>query len=375
MTSQQNDVPERIGRYEVLSLIGRGGYARVYKARLVGTSGGNRIVAIKVTAAPESEDDKQVRALINEARICSRIQHPNIIEVFEFGRVERQVFIAMEYADGVPLDVAIQHRARRGARLDPGFAVEVLRQVCSGLRHAHRFVDDDGTEHTVIHRDLKPGNLMLTRSGLVKIMDFGIAKSALSLTQTMEGFTKGTPMYMSPEQVQGVPLTPASDIYSLGIVLFELLTGHRLFAAKNLMQIIEKVALSDIEPDLALHARDIGMLMPLLRRMLDASPAARYDDAGALLAALDAVREDVPPGPTVAQIVAEVSGNAPGASDAVEPRAAPPGPPPAPAPRAGASGSWSVVMPAISREIGLGDAGDRPVTLSLELDLDDPDPA
>ncbi len=370
MAKIPKDIPERIGRYEILSLIGVGGYARVYKARLRGPMGFAKLVALKVTSAPEAEESKQVKALINEARICGRMQHPNIIEIYEFGRHEDQYFIAMEYIDGVPLDRVIEAVNDAGDRLHPGLCLEVMGQVCQGLRYAHRLVDDDGSEHQVIHRDLKPGNLMLSAGNQVKIMDFGIAKSALNVTQTMEGFTKGTPMYMSPEQVHGEDLTPASDIFTLGIVLFEMVTGKRLFAARNLMDVIEKIAHADVEDDLRASAATLGPLLTTLRSALARDPSERISSASVLLEALFEARATFGPGPSIATVVEEV--RAPGLpGDAV--------PPPPTLPASGeitrhtASHSWSVVLPALSSEMPTKEqvltslSGDEKVTVSLEL--------
>ena len=361
-----DDTPDQIGRYEIVSLIGIGGYARVYKARLRGPMGFAKLVALKVTAAPDADNDKQVKALINEARICGRLQHPNVIEIYEFGRWKDQYFIAMEFIDGVPLDRVLEHATDASAPLPTGFAVDVLEQVCRGLRYAHNLVDEDGTSHQVIHRDLKPGNLMLTSANMVKIMDFGIAKSALSLTQTMEGFTKGTPMYMSPEQVHGLPLTPASDIFTLGIVLFEMLSSRRLFAARNLMDVIEKIAHADVAGDLEKHESAIGPLMATIERMLARDPGDRFCTASELLEALREVRPNTRPGPTVAAMVDEIRDPTLHSLDSLVPatprphRTQPP-----------TEDAWSVVLPAIGADAS-GDAlsslsGDELISVSLEL--------
>ena len=244
--------------------------------------------------------------------------------------------------------------------------MDVLEQVCRGLRYAHNLVDEDGTSHQVIHRDLKPGNLMLTTANMVKIMDFGIAKSALSLTQTMEGFTKGTPMYMSPEQVHGLPLTPASDIFTLGIVLFEMLSSKRLFAARNLMDVIEKIAHAHVEDDLQRHEATIGPMMPTLKQMLARDPGDRFRTAAELLEALGEVRPHTRPGPTVATMVEAIRGPVLPSLDSIVPKSSQPARTPS-----GTSDAWSVVLPAIGGD-SPADAlsslsGDELVSVSLEL--------
>jgi len=354
------NLPDRIGRYEILSLLGQGGYAKVYKARLSGPMGFTKTVAIKVTSAPAAENSKQVKALVNEARVCGRMQHPNIIEVYEFGRWERQYFIAMEYIQGIPLDELIDATVRAGDTLSVGLAIDVLSQTCRGLRYAHDLTDEEGNHHQVIHRDLKPANLMLATANMVKIMDFGIAKSALQLTMTMEGFTKGTPMYMSPEQVAGDPLTPASDIYTLGIVLYEMLTGARLFAADSLMNVIEKVSKSDVREDLQRHAAVLDPVLPILERALARDPGERFVSAQAMLEALEDLRMRVPAGESVASIVERYRKD--------EPLARPPARPGMSEAEQAHASAWSVVMPTLGPE-GLLD--EDAATVTLELDLDD----
>ena len=358
MSEHPWDLPDRIGRYEILSLLGQGGYAKVYKARLSGPMGFTKTVAIKVTSAPDAENSKQVKALVNEARVCGRMQHPNIIEVYEFGRWERQYFIAMEFIQGIPLDELIEAAGEAGDPLSVGLAIDVLCQTCRGLRYAHDLIDDDGTHHTVIHRDLKPANLMLATANMVKIMDFGIAKSALQLTKTTEGFTKGTPMYMSPEQVAGDPLTPASDIYTLGIVLYEMLTGARLFAVDNLMQVIEKVSRSDVADDLDRHAGVLDPVMPVLECALARDPGERYATAQALLEALEDLRMRVPAGRSVASLVDRYRKQ--------EPLARPPKAGGSHAEQAHAN-AWSVVMPNLGPD-GLLD--EEAATVTIEIDED-----
>jgi serine/threonine protein kinase len=199
---------------------------------------------------------------------------------------------------------------------------------------------------------------MLATANMVKIMDFGIAKSALQLTKTTEGFTKGTPMYMSPEQVAGDPLTPASDIYTLGIVLYEMLTGARLFAVDNLMQVIEKVSRSDVADDLDRHAGVLDPVMPVLECALARDPGERYATAQALLEALEDLRMRVPAGRSVASLVDRYRKQ--------EPLARPPKAGGSHAEQAHAN-AWSVVMPNLGPD-GLLD--EEAATVTIEIDED-----
>jgi len=280
------------GRYRLLSLLGVGGYARVYRAEE--TDGECRMVAVKVARdGSERKSRKVVRALSNEARIMTRLDHENLVEVFEFGQVDGHYFIAMELVVGLPLKELLKRCRRRRILFGPAAAIAIARQIAAGLHAAHILTDRDGQPSPVIHRDLKPANVMVTRDGVVKLMDFGVAKWPLAEVSTTAGIIKGTPLYMAPEQVRALPVTPASDIFSLGAVLYQLLTGRPLFKADSLKTLLRKVARADIDEQLLHVPEDCQTLIPFLRRVLRRSPDDRVQTADAFIHEIDELAKTV----------------------------------------------------------------------------------
>ncbi len=334
MQLPSSQLPYRMGRYELQAEIGRGAYATVYRARLTGPMGFQKKVALKLARSPLTEapddDEGRIKALVNEARIGGRLQHPNIVEIYEFGRIEGFYFIAMEFVDGLTIGQMLEVMKIGGRAMPAGVAVEVVAQACRGLAYAHDLTDEAGNHHRVVHRDLKPANLMVGRTGLVKIMDFGIAKSAISLFQTAEGLTKGTPMYMSPEQVYGRPVTPASDIFAIGSILFEMVTGEPLFLGDSVVEIIEKVAEEDSTPRLERMRYRLGGMVPVLSRCLAKHPRQRYSSAEQLLIDVEALRAEFPMIQSTAALLQEIEAIRAAGTGVAAPRLAPAVSPPPP---------------------------------------------
>ncbi len=263
-----------IGRYVILKEIGRGGQSRVYLARDPAIE---RTVAIKqiraVTELPEEIRGQFVTRFLQEARVAGTLSHPNIVSIHDIGEDEAGPYIVMEFVDGETLDAVIE----RSDQAETSSVIPTLLQICSGLSFAH--------QHGVVHRDVKPANIMLNREGFVKLVDFGVARVASThLTQT--GTLLGTPSYMSPEQIQGEDIDQRSDIFSLGIVFYEVLTGRLPFAGKNPTTMIFRIVndphspLGEIDPVLA------GDFGPIIDRCLAKSPADRYQDCRQLAADL-----------------------------------------------------------------------------------------
>ena len=288
-TTRKNPV---FGRYRLLSLIGAGGYARVYRAEEL--DGDMRLVAVKMARdCGDGKSRKVVRALTNEAEIMSRLHHRNLVEVFEFGQISGRYFIAMELIAGLSLRDMLKRCARRGITFGPVAASDVLLQVASALQHAHNLRDDEGVVRPVIHRDLKPANVMVSRHAQIKVMDFGVAKWPLAEVSTTAGIIKGTPLYMAPEQVRAKPVTPASDIFSLGTVFYQLLTNRPLFQADTVRELLRQVALAEVDEQLERVPPDCEPLLPILREALQRDPAARFASAGEFVAALRDARSQV----------------------------------------------------------------------------------
>ncbi|HTQ73240.1 MAG TPA: serine/threonine-protein kinase [Burkholderiales bacterium] len=255
----------KLGRYKILSELGRGAMGVVYKGEDPAL---DRTVALKtviLSADAEGKTEYQKRFFL-EAKAAGRLSHPQIITVYDFGQEGDTAYMAMEFLKGKEL----RTRMKEGSISVPE-AVHIAEQVAEGLGYAH--------EHGVVHRDIKPSNIMLLPHEQVKIMDFGIARMRASDHKTSTGLVLGTPKYMSPEQVSGSPVDHRSDIFSLGVVLYEMLTQSKLFEGEDTPQIFHAVASFQPPPPSRLNAEVPAMLDFVVERALKKDPAVRYQDA------------------------------------------------------------------------------------------------
>ena len=268
----------QIGRYRILGELGRGAMGVVYKAEDPAL---DRIVALKtIRLGDEVEGRKEYeRRFMLEAKAAGKLTHPNIVTIFDFGEEEDLAYMAMELLEGSDL------RSRMRAGEIPAMeAVEIALQVADGLGFAH--------ETGVVHRDIKPGNIMLLERGAVKIMDFGIARMRHADHKTSTGMVLGTPRYMSPEQIGGQPVDQRSDIFSLGTVLYEMLTRTMLFAGDDVNQIAHNVANAEPTPPSRTNPEVPQIVDFIVARALKKDPAVRYQDAYEMAADLrDALAE------------------------------------------------------------------------------------
>jgi serine/threonine-protein kinase len=270
---------DRIGRYEIRAKIGQGAMGEVYRAHDPVL---NREVAIKTISAGRGEDETLRRRFQREAQSAARLSHPNIVTVFELGEQGDQLFMAMELLEGLDLKQAIQQ-----ARLTLPQKLDVMEQICEGLAFAHA--------HQIVHRDLKPANVHLAPSGKVKIMDFGLARmSGSDMTRT--GLVMGTPHYMSPEQVRGLKADARSDVFSLGCVFYEMMTGRRPFEADTMHAVLFKVMQEEPPSARGLAPAAPPALVQVVERALAKDPAERFADAGEMLAVLRRVRQAIASG-------------------------------------------------------------------------------
>ena len=292
---QQSDLPVTFGRFVLRGVLGEGAMGRVFRAELTGPAGFRKPTAVKVMRKSVGADAEEYRqALVKEARIGAMLKHRNIVEVYDFGEIGRYPFISMELVDGVGLDKIL-----KTGPLPASQALDLGIQLCAGLDHAHAGVTIEGRPAPVVHRDLKPSNILLDQDGLVRIMDFGIAKAAVvSGIVTATGMTRGTPSYMSPEQVRGKAVDGRSDLFAVGTVMFEMLTGQQLFRGRTLLETLNLIAA--VEARLARP----GFLAPaeavvpgmagVLRRCLRADAGRRFRRARDMVTALAALRDLVP---------------------------------------------------------------------------------
>ncbi|HEX6159832.1 MAG TPA: serine/threonine-protein kinase, partial [Thermoanaerobaculia bacterium] len=263
-------------RYRIEQVLGRGGMGVVYKA--IDTQL-DEVVAIKtlpgdvMTKSPED-----LERFKREIRLARKITHRNVLRTYDYGEAEGVYFISMEYVRGYTLSELLDEAPQR--QMQPRPAAGISRQICRGLQAAH--------EQGIIHRDIKPGNVLIDAKGEVKLMDFGIARMAETPeAMTQAGLIVGTPHYMSPEQVQGKQLDARSDVYSMGVLVYEMLVGQRPFTGSSLTGILMAHITEPPKPPIDVRP-EIGREMnTIVLRCLAKDPKERYADAGALLADLD----------------------------------------------------------------------------------------
>jgi serine/threonine protein kinase len=255
----------RLGNYEIESLLGQGGMGVVYKARQVNL---DRPVALKILPPTLSSDQSFVKRFKREARAVARLSHPNIIQIFDITEAKDLHFFSMEFVGGRTLDKVLEEKGK----LEPDEAIRIISQAALALEHAHK--------NNIIHRDIKPSNIIIDRSGNVKVMDFGLARAADDRSKvTQSGTLIGTLGYMSPEQCRGEELDFRTDIYSLGVVLYEMLTGKAPFDAPNEVALIHKI-ISKIPQLISSHRSDIPIsLISIVEKAMRKDPQIRYQNA------------------------------------------------------------------------------------------------
>ncbi|HJN84751.1 MAG TPA: serine/threonine-protein kinase [Patescibacteria group bacterium] len=266
-----------------MSPLGSGGMATVYLAVLNRTHGFQKKCAIKLLGPSSGKDKMRRDALINEAVVGGQLRHPNLVETYDFGEVDGQWFIAMEFIDGWTLDDFLRRVLEPGGMLPPSVTLDILWQLCKGLAHAHGLKDSEGKPLNLVHRDLKPQNIMITPGGQVKLLDFGIVKSSQNQSQTMDGQTKGTPNHMAPEQVTGGDLDGRTDIFALGAVLYRMMTREEdLFAGDTLFKVMMDVLQGDTSVRVEQFRADFPHLTEILARCVEKDPDDRFASAEAM---------------------------------------------------------------------------------------------
>lgn len=278
----------RCGKYVLHRKIGTGGMAEVFLAEMIGPSGFGKRVALKRLLPNVAADDEFIDSFISEARLGGALEHPNIVQTLELGQEGDTWYLAMELVQGVSLTNLVRLAQKGQLPLSRAHVLELTRQLCAGLSYAHTACDARGRPLHLIHRDLKPANVLINRFGLLKICDFGIARSAASIRNTLNaGVLKGTVSYMSPEQANCLELDHRSDLYSLGAILFELLTLQPLFQGGSSLPGLYDVMRGDIAHRLPLLSGLHPTLAAVVTRLLAFDPAQRYSSADQVSAALE----------------------------------------------------------------------------------------
>ncbi|MBN8615690.1 MAG: serine/threonine protein kinase, partial [Deltaproteobacteria bacterium] len=271
--------PIPFGKYLLLERINVGGMAEVFKAKAFGVEGFERLVAVKRILPSIAEDQEFITMFVDEAKIAVQLTHANIAQIFDLGRVGDSYFIAMEFVHGKDLRAIFDRARKRGETVPVPMACYVAMKVCEGLDYAHNKKDAAGRDLHLVHRDVSPQNVLLSYDGEVKVIDFGIAKAAGKAGKTQAGILKGKFGYMSPEQVRGLPLDRRSDIFAVGIVLYELLTGERLFVGESDFSTLEKVKNVEIMPPSTYNRRIPEELEQIVLKALAKDVDDRYQTA------------------------------------------------------------------------------------------------
>ncbi|CAN0508110.1 unnamed protein product, partial [Laminaria digitata] len=274
--------PKDFGDYVLQDRIGAGGMAEIFLAASKGIEGFEKRLVIKRILPTLSDDDQFVRMFIEEAKLCVALRHPNIVQVYDLGVIDYQYYIAMEYVDGRDLLKTLAACGKKKIGFPTDIALHIVMESLKGLQYAHHLEHSDGRPLGIIHRDVSPSNLLLSFEGEVKIGDFGIAKAS-TREKTATGILKGKFGYMAPEQVTGASIDYRADVFAMGIVLYELLTGHRLFGGKNSLLVLERVRDAVIDP-LPRHYRpDLDdELEGIVLKALAKRPDDRFQSAEAL---------------------------------------------------------------------------------------------
>ena len=295
------------GKYRLKHLIGRGAYSTVFRAEYQGGYGFRKPVALKVMRRRlSSVDEPASQEFLNEARLGAAIQHPNLVEFYECGRVGDRLYIAMELVPGPNLAEVIRIAPSLGLQLEDEFVLTVAHQTARGLAALHS-AQVEGSRIWAIHRDLKPGNILLSPAGHAKITDYGIARYATDAYETVRSDGPlGSPLYMSPEQTRGEAVTQASDTFSFGTTILELINLRPVFGSTTIEGVVRKVGEVDASDALIAARSRFPQLVPVLEDCLLSDPAKRYRDGPALVEALKAIEPPAFAEEVVSGIGAEV---------------------------------------------------------------------
>jgi serine/threonine protein kinase len=268
--------PIPFGRHLLLERINVGGMAEVFKAKSFGVAGFERIVAVKRILPTLAEDDEFITMFIDEARIAAHLTHQNIVQIYELGACENNYYISMEYVAGRDLRAILDLQKKLKKPMDTAKACFIVSQVCEALEYAHKKKDPAGKDLKIIHRDVTPQNVIISFEGEVKLCDFGIAKAASRASRTQVGVLKGKFAYMSPEQVRGQPTDRRSDLFALGVIFYEMLTGERLFLGESDYSTLEAVRNARVPPPRKFNPNLSKELEAVVIKLLARDPKDRY---------------------------------------------------------------------------------------------------
>lgn len=266
-------------RYKVLEKIASGGMAEVFRAESAGLEGFKKTVAIKRVLPHLSEKKQFIGMFLDEARVSAQLSHSNCVQVFDIGVGDNTYFIVMEYVDGADLKGLIEYRKKVAQPFPVEEACLICVRICEGLSYAHELTDSNGESLHIVHRDMSPPNVLITRFGEVKIVDFGLAKANSQLEKSEPGIIKGKFSYLSPEAAQGLPVDGKTDIFAVGIILWELLAGRRLFMGETDLETVRMVQQARVPSIRQFNNKVSAELDRVIMKALAGDPAARYPTA------------------------------------------------------------------------------------------------
>jgi TonB family protein len=317
----------QFGQYALLEKIAVGGMAEVWKARMRGVEGFQKTVAIKKILPHLTDSSSFISMFVDEAKLAAQLSHPNITHIYDLGKIDVDYYIAMEYVEGRNLRAILNTARRRGVRVPLGLALMIAARLASALDYAHRKRGFDDKELGLVHRDVSPQNVLISYEGDIKLCDFGIVKAVTKASHTQMGALKGKLQYMSPEQAWGRAVDGRSDLFSLGALLFEILTARRLFPGDNEISVLEAVRQCRIDPPRQLDPTLPAEVEAIVLKALAKEPDARFQSAGALQQELEGVLYTLRPTPSQADLAAFMhalfAGGGVGAADEEEIEEAP----------------------------------------------------
>ncbi len=278
------ELPVPFGRYTLLDRLGAGGMAEVFLALAAGPFDAKKLVVVK---RPRETTSEYVGMFMDEARLAMRLNHPNVVQTYEVGIEQGEMFLAMEYLEGQPLHRVVAEMAKSGVQLTHVQAARIAADALAGLHYAHELTDYDGTPLQIVHRDVSPQNIFVTYEGQIKVVDFGIAKATMNQVLTNVGSVKGKLAYMAPEHARSQQVDRRSDVFVMGLILWELLARRRLVTGAASAEVLENLLTMDFPP-LSCEVADVHpILEAIVMRALQREPADRYATALEMREALE----------------------------------------------------------------------------------------
>jgi eukaryotic-like serine/threonine-protein kinase len=294
--SERRGVPRRFGRYALFDFIGKGGMAEIFLARAKTELGGARLCIVKQIITTFADDAQFAGMLTHEAKLAARLNHTNIVQVFDLGRADGQLYIAMEYVEGFDLNALLRQCSKAKIALPIEFTLRIVADALKGLDYAHRRTDEDGKPLGIVHRDVSPSNILISFEGEVKLCDFGIAHAndlVAAPDSHIDDAVKGKAGYMSPEHARGEALDARADVFAAGIVLWELLAGRRMYKTDEAKPTLLEQAKQAEIPEVPIRSLPFEeRLHALVQKALAANRSDRFASAGAMLRELEEYTRD-----------------------------------------------------------------------------------